>query len=161
MRIAGMIKNSVVNGIGVRDVIFFQGCEHRCKGCHNPHTWNKDGGEERTIDDVLAELSESNNNVTISGGEPLLQFDSLVRLLMKLHSQGKTVWLYTGYTFEELPYYVKWMLSHYVEVLIDGRFEEDKKDLSLAFRGSLNQRLINLPKSVELCKLVEWEGVNA
>lgn len=157
-----MIKNSVVNGIGVRDVIFFQGCEHRCKGCHNPHTWNRNGGEERTIDDVLAELSESNNNVTISGGEPLLQFEDLIHLITKIRrEQNKTIWLYTGYKYEDLPFYIKWMLSHYVDVLVDGAFEEDKKDLSLPFRGSSNQRLIHLPKSVGLCELIEWEDTNA
>lgn len=161
MRVAGIIKNSVANGIGVRDVIFLQGCKHKCEGCHNPHTWDMEGGEEYSIEEVLAELSESKNNITISGGEPLLQFDALFHLAMKFNSlQNKSVWVYTGCKYEDIPFFMKWTLSHHVDVLVDGPFEQDKKDLTLQFRGSSNQRLIDLPKSVEQLKVIEWSDVN-
>lgn len=159
MRIAGIIKNSVVNGIGIRDVLFLQGCKHHCKGCHNPETWNIEGGEEYTIDELLEVCKLSHNDITISGGEPLLQFhEDLYHFMKRVHrEQGKRFWLYTGYRYEEIPNFVLIMLSEFTDVLVDGRFELDKKDLTLQFRGSSNQRLIDLPKSVKEERIVLWE----
>ena len=159
MRIAGIIRNSVVNGVGIRDVIFFQGCTHHCKGCHNPDTWNLLGGREMTTTQLLTETRRSPNDFTISGGEPLLQYLDLVHymsLMDKYHH--KRFWLYTGFTYEEIPNTWLLELSKYVDVLVDGRFEEDKKDLKLRFRGSSNQRLIDLPKSGEKGEVVLWEN---
>ena len=159
LRIAGFIKNSVVNGIGIRDVLFLQGCKHHCKGCHNPKTWNLDGGTQQTIDDIMSVFSDSTNDITISGGEPLLQFhEDLYHFMKRVHrEQGKRFWLYTGYRYEEIPNFVLIMLSEFTDVLVDGRFEMDKKDLTLQFRGSSNQRLIDLPKSVKEEKIILWE----
>lgn len=161
MRVAGVVRDSIVDGVGIRDVIFLQGCPHHCKGCHNPTTWNYDGGEELSIEEILDTLSNSSNDITISGGEPLEQFNELLYLLEAIRkTTDKRVWLYTGYVFNyELcsDIYVLNLLSNYVDVLVDGRFEEDKKDPNLLFRGSSNQRLIDLPKSIEKEKIVEWE----
>lgn len=161
MKVAGVIKNSVVNGIGVRDALFLQGCAHGCKGCHNPQTWDQNGGEHRTIRSLVQEFADSPNQMTISGGEPLLQYLDLVELMWVLNTyHNKRFWIYTGYTYENIPH--SWLeeLSHYVDVLVDGRFEIDKKDLTLPFRGSSNQRLIDLPKSVETGEIVLWEGLH-
>lgn len=158
MRVAGIIKNSVVNGEGIRDVLFLQGCKHHCRGCHNPQTWKVDGGTYYTLDQVLAEFEDSKNDITISGGEPLLQFDNLFHFCKKMYDKGKNIWLYTGYTWEEIPYFQRWMLAPYVSVLVDGKFELDKKDLKLPFRGSSNQRLIDVRKSFDQDKVVLWEG---
>jgi anaerobic ribonucleoside-triphosphate reductase activating protein len=156
MRLAGIVRDSIVDGEGIRDVIFFQGCSHRCKGCHNPHTWNYEGGEHRFLADVVRELSESSNDVTISGGEPLDQADSLIELVKELKKQGKNIWMYTGNTVDPTKriYYV---LARYIDVVVDGKFVEELKDPNLRFVGSSNQRVIDLPKSVEERKIVLWE----
>lgn len=160
MKVAGLIRDSLVNGVGVRDVIFLQGCLHRCEGCHNPNTWKVDGGTEYTVRELVAILSDSKNNVTISGGEPILQFEGVFHLVRELHKQGKSIWLYTGYTYEALPYFMKWTLATYVDVLVDGKFQLEDKDETLLYRGSANQRLIDLPKSLKYQHLVEWSDNN-
>lgn len=160
MQIAGILKNSVVNGEGIRDVVFVQGCPHHCKGCHNPHTWNPEGGKYMHVVDVAKELLDSPNNVTISGGEPLEQLIGVYLLSYYLYlRQGKTTWLYTGYRFEEIEHSIWQRLwDAGVVVVVDGRFEEDKKDLTLQFRGSSNQRLIDLRKTLDQGQVVIWEG---
>lgn len=162
MKLAGIVRDSIVDGEGIRDVIFFQGCKHRCEGCHNPTTWNWNGGNEVDETDVVKELSDSSNDITISGGDPMLQFPSLLRMLHSITTTStKRVWIYTGYTFEEIPMAMWHMLTHYaVDVVVDGRYEKDKRDTSLAFRGSSNQRLIDLKKSVLSESVVLWEGYN-
>ena len=156
MRIAGIVRDSVVDGPGVRDVVFFQGCGKHCKGCHNPDTWDYQGGCHRFIGDVVKELSDSSNNVTISGGEPIDQFEDLLELCRQLSEAGKKIWVYTGNVIDPTKrIYLE--LAQYVDVIVDGRFVEDKKDSSLLFRGSSNQRLINLPLSVILGEIIEWE----
>ena len=157
MRIAGIVRDSIVDGIGIRDVIFFQGCAHKCKGCHNKQTWNYDGGFERTTASIIKELSNSSNDSTISGGEPLDQFNALIRLLEVIRKfTNKRVWLYTGNTVDvSKSCYI--LLSKYVDVIVDGKFIEELKDPNLRFRGSSNQRLIDLPKSVKARRIIEWE----
>ena len=153
MRIAGIQRDSITNGIGVRDVIFLQGCSHKCRGCQNPQTWDYNGGEHRFVGDVVKELSDSSNNVTISGGEPLNQYASLVSLCKQLNKQGKSIWVYTGHTVDPTkPIYS--VLAEYVDVIVDGRFVLELKDSNLLFRGSSNQRLIDLPKSVKERRIV-------
>ena len=161
MRIAGIVRDSIVDGPGVRDVIFLQGCPHHCKGCHNPESWDTEGGTYRRNKDLLEELKDSSNNITISGGEPFLQIEDVIHFLQLLQVNSpvpKTVWIYTGYRFEELRYiWVTSLAKWGVEVIVDGRYEEDKKDPTLLFRGSSNQRLIDLPKSLKEQKVVLWE----
>jgi anaerobic ribonucleoside-triphosphate reductase activating protein len=156
MRIAGIQRDSITNGIGVRDVIFLQGCSHRCKGCHNPGTWDYNGGEHRFVGDLALELSDSSNNVTISGGEPLDQFANLVALCRLLKKQGKSIWVYTGHTVDPTKAIYK-TLAEFVDVIVDGRFVLELKDSELLFRGSSNQRLIDLPKSTKTNEIVLWE----
>ena len=158
MKVAGIIQNSVVNGIGVRDVIFFQGCEHHCPGCHNPKTWDINGGEEMSVQRIAEIFKASEHDITLSGGEPLLQFDEIMELMKYINEeQGKRFWLYTGFRYDEIPPSMLSELSKYVDVMVDGRFEESNKDLKLAVRGSSNQRLIDLPKSVEKGRVILWE----
>lgn len=180
MRLAGIQRDSITNGIGVRDVIFFQGCNRRCEGCHNPETWKLDGGEEYAVDEVINMLSDSTNDVTIAGGEPLLQFKELIWLCDGLNRVGKKIWLYTGNTLKlsEDRYYPRFdlgtrehvrlndyaasdievnMLSRFVDVLVDGEYVHELRDPSLLFRGSSNQRLIDLPKSVQKREIVLLE----
>ena len=157
MRVAGIIRDSIVDGEGLRDVVFLQGCCHRCEGCHNKQTWDANGGRKMTPWYVADELSDSTNDVTISGGEPLLQLNELYELLSILHCyQLKHIWLYTGFTFEQIAIEEWKQLSRYIDVVVDGRFELDKRDKNLLFRGSSNQRLIDLKKSVEGNGIVEY-----
>jgi anaerobic ribonucleoside-triphosphate reductase activating protein len=161
MRIAGIVRDSIVNGVGIRDVIFTQGCPHHCEGCHNSQTWDFNDGAEVTLTYLLEELSNSSNNVTISGGEPLSQFSELIPLIKLIHrKQNKTVWLYTGHKYEHLSeFFWKHLAEIGVEVVVDGKYEKDKKDTTLLFRGSSNQRLIDLPKSIKENRVVLWEEI--
>ena len=160
MRIAGIIKNSVVNGVGIRDVIFTQGCVHKCKECHNPETWDFNGGVEYGVLKLYHLFENSNNNLTISGGEPMFQLVELLQLLRIFHrNTNKTVWIYTGYEFSDISFETWEMLANLnVEVVVDGKFEVDKKDLTLEFRGSSNQRIIDLKKTVEYGEVILWEN---
>ena len=156
MRIAGIVRDSIVDGTGIRDVVFFQGCGKRCKGCHNPETWDYMGGCHRFIGDVVNELSESSNDVTISGGDPIDQIEDLVELCKQFKERGKHVWVYTGNVVDPTKHIYR-VLAQYVDVIVDGRFVEELKDTNLLFRGSSNQRIIDLPKSVKEEEIILWE----
>lgn len=160
MKLAGIVKDSIVDGVGIRDVIFIQGCPHKCVGCQNPQTWAFDGGEEYRFSDIYDELVDSPNNITISGGEPFFNPQKLADLItyLDMTMDKKTIWIYTGYKFEDLPQWVLSYLQYFnVEVIVDGAFEEGKKDPTLRFRGSSNQRLIDFKKTVESGQIVSWE----
>lgn len=156
MRIAGIVRDSIVNGPGVRDVVFFQGCGKHCKGCHNPDTWDYMGGCHRFLGEVVNELCESDNDVTVSGGEPIDQIEDLVELCRQLKQRGKNIWVYTGCVVDPKKYMYR-VLAQYVDVIVDGRFVEEQKDPNLLFRGSANQRIIDLPKSVKEERIILWE----
>lgn len=156
MRLAGIVRDSIVDGPGIRDVIFFQGCGHRCPGCQNPQTWDYNGGEHWFFGDVVNELKDSSNDVTISGGEPVNQLTDLLRVAEFFKNQGKSVWVYTGNVVDPTKRIYQ-VMSQFVDVIVDGRFVQELKDPNLRFRGSSNQRLIDLPKSVAVGYVVEWE----
>ncbi|WP_214875685.1 anaerobic ribonucleoside-triphosphate reductase activating protein [Exiguobacterium sp. CH10] len=150
MRILSVVEESVVDGPGIRTVIFTAGCPHHCKGCHNPSSWNPAGGEEIEVDEIVRRIKLSGwDGVTISGGEPFLQSSELAKLVKACKSLGKNVWVYTGYTMEQLVAMqdgaVQTVLD-YADVLVDGRFEQSLRDMGLRFRGSRNQRIIFLNK---------------
>lgn len=159
IKIAGIVKDSVVDGEGYRYAIFVQGCPHDCKGCHNPQTHDFSLGREISASEILAELKEQSliSGVTFSGGEPFCQPKPLYELAKEIHALGFDLWVYTGYTLEELYELesegVKELLSQ-ADVLIDGRYEEKERDLSLAFRGSQNQRIIDMNKTRECGQVV-------
>ena len=150
MRILSVAEESVVDGPGIRTVIFTAGCPHHCKGCHNPSSWNPAGGEEFEVDEIVRRIELSGwDGVTISGGEPFLQSAELAKLVKACKSLGKNVWVYTGYTIEQLVAMhdeaIQTVLD-YADVLVDGRFEQSLRDMGLRFRGSRNQRIIFLDK---------------
>lgn len=151
MRVLSVLDESVVDGPGIRTVIFTAGCPHRCPGCHNPESWNPRGGEDVAIEDLLDRIERSGwDGVTVSGGEPFLQPEALARLVDGCKTLQKNVWVYTGYTFEQLQAmddeHVTRVLDR-ADVLVDGRFEQPLMDRSLRFRGSSNQRIIFLNKA--------------
>lgn len=144
MRIAGIIPSSLVNGEGVRYVIFLQGCKHHCEGCHNPETWNLYGGIEKSVGELAKYISRREkvlDGVTLSGGEPFLQQDECVKLL-KLIPKKMNVWVYTGYKYEDIK---DTELARMADVIVDGKFEKDKL-VEGEFYGSSNQRIIKIEK---------------
>lgn len=149
MRYGAIKKTDIANGDGVRVSIWVSGCERRCKGCFNPETWSFEYGEIFT-GQTLKEISEALNKnyisgLTILGGEPLdphnLSAVTTMIETIKFLYPDKTVWLYTGYKYEEVK---DLKVMDLIDVLVDGEFIEDQKDISLNFRGSKNQRIINL-----------------
>lgn len=146
MKVMNIIHDSIVDGAGLRTVIFFSGCPHRCVGCHNPSSWNIANGSEMPLEAILeAVVSNPLNNITLSGGEPFMQSDDLLILAKAIKKIGKNIWCYTGYLYEDIPN--KEVLK-YIDVLVDGQFEIDKRDLELLYKGSSNQRIIDVQKSL-------------
>ena len=161
LRIAGIVNDSVVDGLGIRMTLFTQGCPHRCPGCHNPHTHDYKGGYEITLGDIADKVKANPllDGMTFSGGEPFEQAEGLSELALWLHENGLDLWCYSGYTLEELKAKAKenehiGILLKSVDVLVDGRFVEEKKNLMLNFRGSENQRVIDMNKTREQGEIV-------
>jgi len=151
LRLAGIIPESIVDGEGIRACIYVQGCPHQCAGCHNPHTHNAGGGEEYSLFDITQKIFPNPllSGLTFSGGEPFTQAEKLAILAKWAKSNGLNIWCYTGYTYEELLTLSKSNsaiaeLLSLVDMLVDGPFIQEQKDLTLAFRGSKNQRIIDL-----------------
>ncbi len=164
MYISGIKHDSIVDGQGIRNVIFVSGCWWSCKGCHNPDTHDPMYGNQMTIDDIVKDVYSDNNDITISGGDALTyQLDATVNLLKRLKQIRHTVniWLYTGYAWNDLlvnPDLIKAL--QYIDVLVDGRYIESQKDSDLWFRGSVNQNIINVQKSLEIGQVVLWYEKN-
>lgn len=162
MRIAGFVEESIVDGPGFRIVIFFQGCAHHCFGCHNPETWDFEGGKEVSFD-LIKKIIDDNpyaDGITLSGGDPLYQIDASTEIAEYAKSKGLDVILYTGFLFEEVLEMTKANqrlkdLLNNVDTLIDGPFILEQRHLSLKFRGSSNQRIIDVKKSLMQNKIVE------
>ena len=155
MRIAGLVQDSIVDGPGFRFVVFAQGCSHHCEGCHNPDTWDLSGGRETTVDGLIAEMLSNplTDGLTLSGGEPFLQAAECAKLANVAHENKLSVWAYTGFTFEELCHKAQCEpdvgdLLQQTDVLVDGPFRLAERTLSLKWRGSKNQRVIDVKKSL-------------
>ena len=156
MRIIDYTPNSTVDGVGVRQVFWTAGCPHHCKGCHNPQTWDHDTGNDWDNSEIVSMALKSPYNVTFSGGDPFIQSRDLHYVLRQI-KQFKNVWVYTGFTWEELmERTLPKRTLQYIDVLVDGRFVEELRDSDLLFRGSSNQRLIDVQKSLRegcVCEL--------
>lgn len=147
LKIAGIVNDSIVDGEGIRLTIFTQGCPHHCHGCHNPQTWSLSGGYEIDTDEVIERVKANPllSGVTFSGGEPFLQPAPLAEIARTVHQLGLNVWSYTGFTMEQLQKRTDaHQLLDEVDVLVDGPYIEALRDLTLRFRGSSNQRILNL-----------------
>lgn len=149
----------VANGPGVRLTLFVSGCNHHCKGCFNPETWDFQYGKpftKETEEEILTFLAPDYiSGLTLLGGEPLEHIETLLPLVKKVKEKfpQKTIWCYTGYVFEDIKDKAKDFLP-FLDVLVDGPFVLEKKNISLAFRGSENQRLIDIPKTLKEKKVV-------
>ncbi|MDF2566993.1 MAG: anaerobic ribonucleoside-triphosphate reductase activating protein [Oscillospiraceae bacterium] len=161
VKIAGILSESIVDGPGIRMVVFFQGCPHGCEGCHNPKTHDFKGGKYKSIDNIIKKIRENPllSGVTISGGEPFCQPKELLELVKRIKQEKKGIIIYSGYKIEELLQMestIKEILQN-TDYLIDGKFDIAKRDLLLKFRGSSNQRVIDCRKTLEEGKIAEHE----
>ena len=164
LRIAGIVPESVVDGPGFRYTVFTQGCRHNCKGCHNPQTHDFNGGYTVDTDDLFAEMMEDPliRGLTFSGGDPFEQPAPLAELARKAHAAGKDIMVYTGYTCEQLTQKAASdpataALLAQTDILIDGPFILEQRNLELKFRGSDNQRVIDVPASLRQGTAVTFE----
>ncbi|MCD5406851.1 MAG: anaerobic ribonucleoside-triphosphate reductase activating protein [Desulfotomaculum sp.] len=160
--VTGIEHDSVVNGLGFRTVVFLQGCPRHCRGCHNPESIPFEGGRQMTVwalfQEIIAGITPLTKGITFSGGDPLAQPAALLKImeLLKKERPRLDIWVYTGSVWEEiqsLP--VIKPVMQLTDVLVDGPFIEEKKDFSCPFRGSNNQRLINIPETLTAGKIVE------
>ena len=161
IRLSGIAYESLVNGPGMRRVFFAQGCKHNCKGCFNPDTHDFNGGEERDMDELIMDTLSNPilRGVTFSGGDPWEQADKFAYMAKAFKDKGLDIWSYTGYTYEYIvenkDKKLGWNdLLNNIDVLVDGKFEEDKIQDGLKFRGSINQRIVDVKKSLSSNKLI-------
>lgn len=153
LHLSNILGDSIVDGPGIRTVIFSQGCPHHCPGCHNPSTWSFEGGTAMDEEDIV-QIVRSNplcRGVTFSGGEPFAQAEGFTKLAILLKAQGYEVASFSGYTFEQLLQGTdaQKQLLQQIDVLIDGPFIQSERSLSISFRGSKNQRILDVPASLE------------
>ncbi|MBD5284478.1 MAG: anaerobic ribonucleoside-triphosphate reductase activating protein [Bacteroides sp.] len=145
MRILDIIRGTTVDGEGFRTAIYMAGCNHHCPGCHNPGSWDFEGGRDMSLEEIMEIVDEEEFDVTLSGGDPFCNVDDSLRLAREIRKRGYNIWCYTGYTIEEIrnnPALAP--LLEEINVLVDGPFIRDLHDPDLLFRGSSNQRIIRL-----------------
>lgn len=158
MRVLDIIDGTTVDGPGFRTAIYFAGCAHHCEGCHNPQSWDMNGGSEMDVKSIMYRVIENDFNVTFSGGDPMYQASEIIPLAKAIKDIGKNIWCYTGFQYEDLLRNdeMRALLS-YIDVLVDGEFILSQRNTSLLFRGSGNQRLIDLRKT-SFENIVLWES---
>jgi len=158
LQILNIIEDTMVDGPGFRTSIYCAGCRHKCPGCHNPQSWDFSGGYTVSTDDVMRVIeADPFANVTFSGGDPMYQPEGFAELARAIHQRTpeKTIWCYTGFTFEQLLSNPRQRaLLEQLDVLVDGPFIKEKRDESLVFRGSSNQRIIDVPASLRQGNIV-------
>lgn len=161
IRLHGLASDSIVDGPGLRLAVFVQGCDRQCPGCHNPESQPYDGGTVWKVSDVIEKITPLTRGVTLSGGEPFDQAGPCYEIAKAAHEKGLDVWAYTGYAFEELQ---EWPLSlstllllSEVDVLVDGPFIKELQSYTLKWKGSSNQRIIDVPASLKKGEVVLWE----
>jgi len=161
-RIYGTAEDSIVDGPGIRNVVFVQGCPHHCAGCHNPESHDFSGGREADTEEIIAALKRNPllDGLTLSGGEPMCSAQACAELARAARALHLNVWCYTGYTWEQLMTEADpdcMALLEAVDVLVDGPFVLAERSLELKFCGSRNQRLIDVPKSRAAGEVVLWQ----
>lgn len=158
--------DSVVDGEGIRSVLWTQGCSHNCLGCHNPNTHSFKEGSLVEIEDIFKQIDEleDQDGLTLSGGDPMYQIEPCLEIAKYCHTKGLNIWCYTGFTYEELLNMSKnnsklLEFLKNIDILVDGPFMIDKKSMDTVFRGSTNQRIIDLQKSLPKKKPVLKEEI--
>ncbi len=160
IRIAGIVNNSIVDGSGIRYTIFVQGCPHNCNGCHNPQTHDFNGGYDASIQEIKSEIKRDLllSGITLSGGEPFCKINECIELAKFAKDNGLSVWIYSGFKYEEIMAdSQKRKLLKICDVLVDGEFVLDQRDITLSYRGSRNQRVIDVQRSLKAEKIILYE----
>ena len=160
--VISIVESTSVDGPGLRTTLYAAGCSHRCKGCHNPQSWDINYGTMADVEEVAQRLLATGEDITFSGGDPMFQAEAFAELATIIKSRSnRNIWCYTGYSFEQLlrhPHALKLLKN--IDVLIDGRFVEELKSEDILFRGSSNQRLIDVKKTLEKGEVVTYEPIN-
>ncbi len=151
LRVIDISEGTSVDGPGLRTSIYFSGCTHKCPGCHNPQSWDFEAGREATIEELLKIIDYNDFNVTFSGGDPFFQVEEVTQLARRIKSElGKNIWCYTGYFWENIVDNPRFRpLLETIDVLVDSPFILSQRDISLRFRGSSNQRIIDVKKTLK------------
>ncbi len=161
LRLFGTVQDTIVDGPGLRYAVFVQGCTHSCPGCHNPESQPAEGGTVKPVADVLQDIRTNPliHDVTLTGGEPFQQAMACAELAQQLKAEGYGIWTYTGYRLEDLMARKEPAVQELInasDVIVDGPFIEALKSLDLEWRGSSNQRLIDVPKTLTQGSVVLW-----
>ena len=150
IRVLDIKYGTSVDGIGLRTSIYCAGCQNHCRGCHNPQSWDENGGEPTSVEVLFKNIVDADMNVTFTGGDPMLHPEGFIELAQMIkNNTDKNIWCYTGYKFEDLMLHpIRRKLVELCDVIVDGPYVESERDLSLHFRGSRNQRVIDVQKSL-------------
>lgn len=159
IRLAGVVKESYTDGVGIRYTIFMQGCKHGCHNCQNPETWDFEGGYNASIPELVTDILEDPllDGITLSGGDPMYQPNTVLELINELRNRNSelTVWLYTGFTYEDcLADPDKLEVLKHIDILVDGPYQDNLRALHLRFRGSSNQRIIDVKESLKQQRVI-------
>ncbi len=162
--VTGLQTDSIVDGPGIRTVVWFQGCGHNCRGCHNPESHVFDGGIVFDIEDIKNEIRELElqDGITLSGGDPFYQLEAMLEVLKVSKEVGLNTWVYSGFLYDDLVKISKEKdiyreILELIDVLVDGKFDLDKRSFDVKFRGSSNQRLIDVRESLRKNKVIEYK----
>ena len=159
IRVLSIIEDTMVDGPGFRTSIYCAGCRHKCPGCHNPQSWDFSGGREMSTEELMRIIvADPYANVTFSGGDPMYQAAGFAELARAIHRRtNKDIWCFTGFRFEDLIQHDQRELLENIDVLVDGPFIQRLHDPDLLFRGSSNQRLIDIPKTLYAGEVILWQ----
>lgn len=144
LRVLDIKEGTIVDGPGLRTSIYFAGCPHHCPGCHNPQSWDENGGRPTSVAELMAVIKENGFDVTLTGGDPLMHIDALLPLAEAIKAEGLGLWIYTGYTYEQIAASSTLRrILPLADAIVEGRFDKSLRDTTLHFRGSSNQRIIS------------------
>ena len=158
LNVLRIVRGTSVDGPGLRTSVYLAGCTHHCPGCHNPQSWDFGGGTTMTVDEIVADVAADEEDITLTGGDPLQQPKALLPLVKELKRRlHSNIWCYTGYSWSQLVANSQLRpILDYLDVVVDGEFVQAKRDTGLRFRGSSNQRPIDVRRSLAAGTPVEW-----
>lgn len=158
VNVLDIVRGTTVDGPGFRTSVYMAGCRHACPGCHNPQSWDFNAGTLMDIEEIMAAVEEEDWDVTLSGGDPMYHPEAVMEIARRVHELGHDIWVYTGFTWEDLI--KKEELSNVlrlIDVIVDGPYHAAERDTGLPFRGSRNQRIIDVALSLEAGMVMEWQ----
>ncbi len=158
LQVLRIVRGTSVDGPGLRTSVYLAGCSHHCPGCHNQQSWDFAGGETITVDQLITDIADDEEDVTLTGGDPMQHPTGVLELARRIKEDlHRNLWCFTGYRWEQLTadYQMRQMLN-YIDVVVDGEFVMAKRDTKLHFRGSSNQRIIDVKQSLAAGDVIEW-----